>query len=135
MDSLFLSERILINNENCKKIVSGGIVVNIEDGRIKNIFTSQQEINSWIFLAHGGEVIFPREFSELFVRARENFYSAFSCLCLSQVYDFGNKVIMPGVIDANVNVCSGTDLEDFTTATKAAAAGGVTTIVDNPMLV
>jgi hypothetical protein len=60
MDSLFLSERILISDENCKKLISGGIVVSVEDGTIKNIFTSQQEINSWIFLSHGGEVIFAR---------------------------------------------------------------------------
>jgi hypothetical protein len=51
------------------------------------------------------------------------------------VYDFGKKVIMSGLVDANVNVCSGSNLEDFTTATKAAAAGGVTTIIDNPMWV
>lgn len=52
---------------------------------------------------------------------------------LSQVYDFGKKVIMPGLIDANVNICSGTDLEDFASITKAAAAGGFTTIIDNPL--
>jgi allantoinase len=39
---------------------------------------------------------------------------------------------MPGLIDANVNVCSGTELEGFATITKAAAAGGFTTIIDNP---
>lgn len=50
-----------------------------------------------------------------------------------QVYDFGKKVLMPGLIDCNVNICSGTDLEDFSTITKAAAAGGYTTIIDNPM--
>lgn len=40
---------------------------------------------------------------------------------------------MSGLIDVNVSVCSGTDLEDFTSVTKCAAAGGFTTIVDNPM--
>lgn len=50
-----------------------------------------------------------------------------------EVYDFGNKVIMPGLIDANVNISSGSDLEDFSSITKAAAAGGFTTIIDNPM--
>lgn len=40
---------------------------------------------------------------------------------------------MPGLIDCNVNICSGTDLEDFSTITRAAAAGGYTTIFDNPM--
>lgn len=40
---------------------------------------------------------------------------------------------MSGLIDTSVNVCSGTELEDFSTITKAAAAGGFTTICDNPM--
>lgn len=45
----------------------------------------------------------------------------------------GDKIIMPGLVDVNVNVCSGRDdWEDFCSLTKAAAAGGVTTIVDNP---
>lgn len=57
------------------------------------------------------------------------------CCCLLQVYDYGDNVIMPGLIDANVNCCSGTDLEDFSSITKAAAAGGFTTIVDNPLWV
>lgn len=42
---------------------------------------------------------------------------------------------MSGLVDANVSICSGTDLEDFSTITKAAAAGGYTTIIDNPMQV
>lgn len=40
---------------------------------------------------------------------------------------------MSGLIDANVNICSGSDLEDFGSITKAASAGGYTCIVDNPM--
>lgn len=40
---------------------------------------------------------------------------------------------MPGLIDPNVNICSGTDLEDFASISKAAAKGGFTCIVDNPM--
>lgn len=50
-----------------------------------------------------------------------------------QVFDFKDKVIMSGLIDVNVNVCSGSEYEDFTSITKAAAAGGYTCIVDNPM--
>lgn len=55
MDSLFLSERILICSDECKKLISGGILVNNEDGTVKRIFTSQEEINSWLFIEHGGE--------------------------------------------------------------------------------
>lgn len=40
---------------------------------------------------------------------------------------------MSGLIDANVNICSGSDLEDFGSITKAASAGGYTCIIDNPM--
>lgn len=49
-----------------------------------------------------------------------------------KVFDFGKKVIMAGLIDTSVNICSGSELEDFSTITKAAAAGGITTICDNP---
>lgn len=56
MDALFLSDRILISNDDCKKLVSGGVLVSFEDGTIKRIFTSQEEINSWLFIEHGAEV-------------------------------------------------------------------------------
>ena len=49
------------------------------------------------------------------------------------MFDYGDNVIMSGLIDANVNCCFGTDLEDFSSITKTAAAGGFTTIVDNPL--
>ncbi len=47
----------------------------------------------------------------------------------------GEYVLMPGVIDAHVHVNEPgrTDWEGFDTATQAAAAGGVTTIVDMPL--
>jgi allantoinase len=49
--------------------------------------------------------------------------------------DLGNLVLSPGVIDAHVHVNEPgrTDWEGFETATRAAAAGGVTTIVDMPL--
>lgn len=49
--------------------------------------------------------------------------------------DFGNSIIMPGVIDAHVHINEPgrTDWEGFETATQAAAAGGTTTIVDMPL--
>lgn len=50
-----------------------------------------------------------------------------------QVFDFKDKVIMSGLVDVNVNVCSGSENEDFTSISKCAAAGGYTVIVDNPM--
>ncbi len=55
-------------------------------------------------------------------------------------YDFpidnvGNSVIMPGLIDSHVHINEPgrTDWEGFDTATKAAAAGGITTLVEMPL--
>jgi len=47
----------------------------------------------------------------------------------------GDKVIMPGVIDAHVHINEPghTEWEGFETATKAAAAGGITTMVEMPL--
>jgi hypothetical protein len=58
MDSLYLSERILVNNDLNSKLISGGILVNQEEGTIRRILTSQEEINTWLFQDHGVEVKF-----------------------------------------------------------------------------
>jgi allantoinase len=49
--------------------------------------------------------------------------------------DSGDAVVMPGLVDAHVHVNEPgrTEWEGFTTATRAAAAGGVTTLVDMPL--
>lgn len=51
------------------------------------------------------------------------------------VKDFGSLFIMPGLIDAHVHINEPgrTEWEGFSTATRAAAAGGVTTLVDMPL--
>ncbi len=53
----------------------------------------------------------------------------------AEIYDFGEAVVMAGVIDAHVHINEPgrTDWEGFNTGTRAAAAGGVTTIVDMPL--
>lgn len=49
--------------------------------------------------------------------------------------DVGHSVVMPGNVDAHVHVNEPgrTEWEGYETATRAAAAGGVTTIVDMPL--
>ena len=47
-------------------------------------------------------------------------------------FDFGKALVLPGAIDSQVHSRSQADQEDFIWSTRAAAAGGVTTIVDMP---
>ncbi len=49
--------------------------------------------------------------------------------------DYGDLVIMPGLVDTHVHINEPgrTDWEGFETATRAAAAGGITTVVDMPL--
>jgi allantoinase len=51
------------------------------------------------------------------------------------VRDAGDLIVMPGLVDTHVHVNEPgrTDWEGFETATRAAAAGGVTTIIDMPL--
>jgi allantoinase len=53
----------------------------------------------------------------------------------ADVVDAGSSVVLPGLVDSHVHVNEPgrTDWEGFDTATRAAAAGGVTTIVDMPL--
>src|SRR5579859_46737 len=46
-----------------------------------------------------------------------------------------DEVLMPGLVDSHVHVCEpgNTAWEGFATATRAAAAGGITTLVDMPL--
>jgi allantoinase len=49
--------------------------------------------------------------------------------------DFGNAVLLPGLVDSHVHINEPgrTDWEGFQTATRAAAAGGYTMLVDMPL--
>ncbi|WP_018623210.1 allantoinase AllB [Spirosoma luteum] len=53
----------------------------------------------------------------------------------ADVIDLQDSVLMPGVIDPHVHINEPgrTDWEGFDTATKAAIAGGITTLVDMPL--
>jgi allantoinase len=51
------------------------------------------------------------------------------------VFEAGDSVVMPGLVDTHVHINEPgrTEWEGFTTATRAAAAGGVTTIIEMPL--
>ncbi|MET9958744.1 allantoinase AllB [Streptomyces sp. NPDC006326] len=53
----------------------------------------------------------------------------------ARLEDFGDDVLLPGLVDTHVHVNDPgrTEWEGFWTATRAAAAGGVTTILDMPL--
>jgi allantoinase len=53
----------------------------------------------------------------------------------ADVYDARESVVMPGLVDTHVHINEPgrTDWEGFETATRAAAAGGVTTLIDMPL--
>jgi allantoinase len=53
----------------------------------------------------------------------------------AELTDFGDAVLMPGLVDTHVHINEPgrTEWEGFETATRAAAAGGVTTLVDMPL--
>src|SRR5262245_28578677 len=46
-----------------------------------------------------------------------------------------DEVLLPGLVDTHVHICEpgNTDWEGFLTATRAAAAGGITTLIDMPL--
>jgi len=54
---------------------------------------------------------------------------------VARLHDFGDYVLLPGLVDTHVHINEPgrTEWEGFTTATQAAAAGGVTTLVDMPL--
>jgi allantoinase len=53
----------------------------------------------------------------------------------TQLHDFADDLLLPGLVDSHVHINEPgrTEWEGFQTATQAAAAGGVTTLVDMPL--
>jgi allantoinase len=53
----------------------------------------------------------------------------------SSIYEAGDDLVMPGIVDTHVHINEPgrADWEGFTTATRAAAAGGVTSLIEMPL--
>ena len=61
--------------------------------------------------------------------------AAFDAPAALPVVEVGDRVVMPGVVDTHVhtNEPGRTEWEGFETITRAAAAGGITTLIDMPL--
>jgi allantoinase len=88
----------------------------------------------------GRRVVLPGEITPAAVHIREGRISNLAAFdevpAGSEIVEADkDSLVMPGLVDTHVHVNEPgrTDWEGFTTATRAAAAGGVTTIVDMPL--
>ncbi|KAF2895691.1 hypothetical protein ILUMI_10471 [Ignelater luminosus] len=110
-------------------IISCCVAFNMEPVKLfisTNIIVEHKFLNGGILVGKDGKILKVLSKSETLV------YRTYKDV---EVIDVGDYVIMPGVIDSHVHVNEPgrTDWEGYETATKAAAAGGITTIVDMPL--
>jgi allantoinase len=86
-------------------------------------------------VVRSARVVLPEGVRAATVRVRDGRIAAIEDSPDPEATDFGDLVLMPGLVDTHVHVNQPgrTQWEGFETATRAAAAGGVTTIVDMPL--
>ncbi len=90
-------------------------------------------------ILHGRRVVTPEGVRPATVHVRDGRIERIGPLeeapAGAAVIDCGDSVLMPGIVDTHVHVNEPgrTEWEGFETATRAAAAGGVTTLVDMPL--
>ncbi|XP_035776692.1 allantoinase-like [Anopheles albimanus] len=115
-EALYTSKRIFLNSagETPGEVFSGGLLISTIDGTVTRI------LDSWSAVEH---YLLESRRQELETGTR------------LEHYDFGDLLMMPGLVDTHVHINEPgrTEWEGFRTATKAAAAGGFTTIADMPL--
>src|SRR5215813_8165399 len=90
-------------------------------------------------IIRGQRVVLPETIAPRSVHIREErivFVGDYTDVVDScEIVDAGESVVMPGLVDTHVhiNAPGRTEWEGFRTATRAAAAGGVTTLIDMPL--
>ena len=86
-------------------------------------------------LIRSTRVVTPEGVCPADVRIRDGRIEAVGAPSGAPALDVGDRVVMPGIVDSHVHVNEPgrTEWEGFETATRAAAAGGITTIVDMPL--
>ncbi len=80
-------------------------------------------------------VVLPEGVRPASIQVRNGIIVSVGSYNVSPAEDFGDLVIMPGVVDTHVHINEPgrSDWEGFSTATRAAAAGGVTTLIEMPL--
>ncbi|HEY6290883.1 MAG TPA: allantoinase AllB [Terriglobia bacterium] len=80
-------------------------------------------------------VVLPEGVCPASIEIRDGLVAAIGPYEAPQAEDFRELVIMPGLVDTHVHINEPgrTDWEGFATATQAAAAGGVTTLIEMPL--
>ncbi|MEO6549714.1 MAG: amidohydrolase family protein, partial [Ferruginibacter sp.] len=92
-----------------------------------------------MLVIHSNRTVLPAGTKNAFVTIHEGIITAISeSMPPATGYKFidaGDNLLMPGVIDPHVHINEPgrTDWEGFDTATRAAIAGGVTTVIDMPL--
>jgi allantoinase len=89
------------------------------------------------YTLHSTKVLLPEGLREAWITIKERQIEAVAFHAPKDVViqELGDLVLMPGLIDSHVHINEPgrTEWEGFDTATKAAAAGGITTLVDMPL--
>lgn len=86
-------------------------------------------------IIRSGRVVLPDGLRPASLEIRDGLIAAIGAYGAPPAEDFGDLVIMPGLVDTHVHINEPgrAEWEGFSTATQAAAAGGVTTVVDMPL--
>tara|TARA_R110002111_G_scaffold27081_4_gene58301 strand:- start:8169 stop:9515 length:1347 start_codon:yes stop_codon:yes gene_type:complete len=91
------------------------------------------------FLIHSKRCFIDHQFIEATLHIKNNkiynIHLGFHDVVNIPFLDYNNLIVMPGIIDAHVHINEPgrEDWEGFDTATKAAAIGGVTTLIEMPL--
>jgi len=91
------------------------------------------------FLIHSKRCFIDNQFIEATLHIKdEKIYQIFNGTHSKEntsLLDYNNLIVMPGIIDAHVHINEPgrTNWEGFDTATKAAAIGGITTLIEMPL--
>ncbi len=96
---------------------------------------SRDELRARSVILRSSRVILPNEVRPASVHIANGRIFKIGTWEVEGPEDFGDSVIMPGVVDTHVHVNEPgrTAWEGFETATRAAAAGGITSILDMPL--